>query len=95
MLVKRTFVGMLLLLASAAHAQTSRGIITGTVLDASGARLSALCPHATRSDADRGGRHQPGRNAGRYMEDEHAIRAAIAARIACSSSIYRPAFRPG
>jgi hypothetical protein len=40
MLVKRTFVGVLLLLASAARAQTSRGTITGTVIDASGARLT-------------------------------------------------------
>jgi len=41
MLVKRTFGGVLLLLASAAHAQTSRRTTTGTVLDGSGARLSA------------------------------------------------------
>ena len=66
MLVKRTFVGVLRLLASAAHAQTSRRTTTGTVLDGSGARLSALCPHATRSAAACG-RHQPGRNPGRYV----------------------------
>lgn len=39
MLVKQTFAGVLPSLASAAHAQTSRRSITGTVLDASGSRL--------------------------------------------------------
>ena len=42
MLVKRTFVGVLLLLATAAHARTSRRTITGTVLDASGPAAAGL-----------------------------------------------------
>jgi len=36
-LVKRTFVAALVVLAGAAHAQTSRGTVAGTVLDPTGA----------------------------------------------------------
>ena len=51
-LVKRTFVAVLLVLAGAAHAQTSRGTITGTVLDASGAVIGGA--HVTVTGVETG-----------------------------------------